>query len=125
MIAEEEQIGTKQREVIEAAALVHDIGIHAAEKKYRSAAGEYQEQEGPPIARAMLMALEFSPALTNRVKELVAHHHSRIGTLTLLDLHSVEADFLVNAYEGRAAQAEYQKISGQDFPDRNGNPLFE
>ena len=37
MIAEEEQIGAKQREVIEAAALVHDIGIHAAEKKYRSA----------------------------------------------------------------------------------------
>ena len=32
MIAEEEQIGAKQREVIEAAALVHDIGIHAAEK---------------------------------------------------------------------------------------------
>lgn len=32
MIAEEEQIGAKQREVIEAAALVHDIGIHAAER---------------------------------------------------------------------------------------------
>ena len=58
MIAEEEQLGAKQREIVEAAALVHDIGIHAAEKKYRSAAGEYQEIEGPPIARAMLMALE-------------------------------------------------------------------
>ena len=43
MIAEEEQLGAKQREIVEAAALVHDIGIHAAEKKYRSAAGEYQE----------------------------------------------------------------------------------
>ena len=40
MIAEEEQLGAKQREIVEAAALVHDIGIHAAEKKYRSAAGE-------------------------------------------------------------------------------------
>lgn len=39
MIAEEEQLGAKQREIVEAAALVHDIGIHAAEKKYRSAAG--------------------------------------------------------------------------------------
>ena len=46
MIAEEEQLGAKQREIVEAAALVHDIGIHAAEKKYRSAAGEYQEIEG-------------------------------------------------------------------------------
>lgn len=99
MIAEEEQIGAKQREVIEAAALVHDIGIHAAEKKYRSAAGEYQEQEGPPIARAMLMALEFSPALTNRVCELVAHHHS-YQNIDAVDLQIlVEADFLVNLYE--------------------------
>ena len=32
MIAEEEQLGAKQREIVEAAALVHDIGIHAAEK---------------------------------------------------------------------------------------------
>ena len=76
MIAEEEQLGAKQREIVEAAALVHDIGIHAAEKKYRSAAGEYQEIEGPPIARAMLMALDFSPALINRVCDMVAHHHS-------------------------------------------------
>ena len=39
-----------EREIVEAAALVHDIGIHAAEKKYRSAAGEYQEIEGPWLA---------------------------------------------------------------------------
>lgn len=32
MIAEEEQLGAKQREIVEAVALVHDIGIHAAEK---------------------------------------------------------------------------------------------
>ena len=41
MIAEEEQLGAKQREIVEAAALVHDIGIHAAEKKYRSAQHTY------------------------------------------------------------------------------------
>ena len=99
MIAEEEQLGAKQREIVEAAALVHDIGIHAAEKKYRSAAGEYQEIEGPPIARAMLMALDFSPALINRVCDMVAHHHSydKIDEVDLQIL--IEADFMVNAYE--------------------------
>lgn len=32
MIAKEESVSIKHRESIEAAALVHDIGIHAAEK---------------------------------------------------------------------------------------------
>lgn len=99
MIAEEEQVGSKHREAIEVAALVHDIGIHAAEKKHNSDAGEYQEIEGPPIARAMLMALEFQPALINHVCDMIAHHHSyrEIDDIDLQIL--VEADFLVNAYE--------------------------
>jgi len=37
------------REVVVAAALLHDIGIHEAERKYGSSAGRYQEIEGPPI----------------------------------------------------------------------------
>lgn len=128
MIAEEEQIGAKQREVIEAAALVHDIGIHAAEKKYHSAAGEYQEQEGPPIARAMLMALEFSPALINRVCELVAHHHS-YQNIDAVDLQIlVEADFLVNAYEEGLPKRNIKKFRDKIFRTETGihylNELF-
>ena len=113
MIAEEEQLGAKQREIVEAAALVHDIGIHAAEKKYRSAAGEYQEIEGPPIARAMLMALDFSPALINRVCDMVAHHHSydKIDEVDLQIL--IEADYIVNAYE-----SEYSKENIENFIEK-------
>ena len=36
--------------VVRAAAILHDIGIHEAEKKHGSAAGKYQEIEGPAIA---------------------------------------------------------------------------
>src|ERR1035437_264125 len=47
------------REVVIAAAILHDIGIHQAEVKHGSAAGRYQEIEGPPIARGILERLGF------------------------------------------------------------------
>ena len=34
--------------VVRAAAVLHDIGIHEAERKHGSAAGKYQEMEGVP-----------------------------------------------------------------------------
>ena len=49
MIAEEEQLGAKQREIVEAAALVHDIGIHAAEKKYRSGRENIRKSKDHPL----------------------------------------------------------------------------
>mgnify|MGYP000060847456 CR=1 FL=1 len=111
MIAEEEQLGAKQREIVEAAALVHDIGIHA-QKKISFCRRRISGNRGPPIARAMLMALEFSPALINRVCDMVAHHHSydKIDEVDLQIL--IEADFMVNAYEDGLAETEYQVVSG-------------
>ena len=41
------------------AAILHDIGIHKAEEKYKSSAGNYQEIEGPPIAKAIMEKLQF------------------------------------------------------------------
>lgn len=76
MIALEEQVNRKLLQTIEAAALVHDIGIHAAEKKYGSSVGKFQEQEGPPIARAMLLAVGYAPNVTERICYLVGHHHT-------------------------------------------------
>ncbi len=120
MIAEEEQVGLKHREAIEVAALVHDIGIHAAEKKYHSDAGEYQETEGPPIARAMLMALDYSPALINHVCDLIAHHHTyrEIDDIDLQIL--VEADFLVNAYEDALPKRSIKAFRDRVFRTETG-----
>lgn len=120
MIAEEEEVGIKQREVIETAALVHDIGIHTAEKKHHSSAGEYQEIEGPPIARAMLMALEFKPSVVNRVCELVAHHHTYTD-IDGVDLQIlIEADFLVNAYEEGMTKRNIRSFRDKVFRTSTG-----
>ncbi len=83
-------------EVIIAAGLLHDIGIHLAEKKYGSTSGKYQEKEGPPIARGILSRLGFPQNRTEEVCEIIAHHHSpgKINTLNFKILY--DADWLAN-----------------------------
>ncbi len=58
-IGEQEGLPLVQQQTLETAAVLHDIGIHVSEEKYHSAAGNYQEIEGPPIAQVMLGALVF------------------------------------------------------------------
>ncbi len=62
--------------VVRAAAVLHDIGIQEAEKKHNSAAGKYQEIEGPPIARAILDKFDVSDKHTEHICRIVGSHHS-------------------------------------------------
>ncbi len=82
--------------VVIAAAVLHDIGIPEAERKYGSAAGHYQEREGPPVARQILDRLEAAPALIEEVCEIIAYHHTpgKVQTQNSSILH--DADWLVN-----------------------------
>ncbi|MCD7865483.1 MAG: phosphohydrolase [Clostridiales bacterium] len=89
---------------LEAAAVVHDIGIHASEEKYGSAAGKYQELEGPPLAKEMLTRLGFPENVITRVCYLVGHRHTYQNIDGLDYQILVEADFLVNLYEDQASQ---------------------
>jgi endogenous inhibitor of DNA gyrase (YacG/DUF329 family) len=74
-----EQIGAAEGGdplVIRAAAILHDIGIHEAERKYNSTAGQYQEIEGPPIAEPILKENDVDPAQIEHICRIVANHHS-------------------------------------------------
>ena len=90
---------------LEAAALVHDIGIKPAEAAYGSCAGPYQEALGPAPAREMLDSLEFPADVTDRVCFLVGHHHTYTGIDGMDYQILVEADFLVNLFENETQQA--------------------
>ena len=96
LIGEEEGLDAETQEILEAAALVHDIGIKIAEEKYGSDAGPLQEKEGPTAAKQILEKSGYAGALIDRVCYLVGHHH----TYTDIDRADyqilVEADFLVN-----------------------------
>ena len=49
-----EGLDVHTQELLEAAAIVHDIGIHPAETKYGRCDGRLQEQEGPKPAKEIL-----------------------------------------------------------------------
>lgn len=84
------------REVVVLAAILHDIGIHAAETKHGSTIGVYQEIEGPPIARAILETLGVDEATTDHVCRIIANHHSARDIDTPEFRIVWDADWLVN-----------------------------
>jgi HD superfamily phosphohydrolase YqeK len=73
-----ERIGKKEKgnpAVVLTAAYLHDIGIHEAENKHGSTAAEFQETEGPPIAKSILVKLGAKEELIDEVCDIIAHHH--------------------------------------------------
>lgn len=113
-IAMEEELDESTRFVLESAALVHDIGIKAAEDKYGSCNGKLQEREGPALAEALLTRLGFSEPVVRRVAYLVGRHHTYTDVDGMDYQILLEADFLVNIYEDalsrEAAQAALNTI---------------
>ena len=82
-----------------AAAVLHDIGIHEAERKYNSCAGNYQEIEGPPIARSILEQLGVDAARINHICRIISLHHHVSGLDTPEFSILWDADWLVNIPE--------------------------
>lgn len=85
--------------ILEAAAYVHDIGIHIAEEKYGYQNGKLQESEGAPAAKEMLLRVGFSEYVSEQVSWLVGHHHTYKNIDSAVYQILVEADFLVNIFE--------------------------
>jgi hypothetical protein len=82
--------------VVRAAAILHDIGIHAAERKHGSSAPRFQELEGPPIARGILERHGVEPAVVEHVCRIIANHHSARDIDTPEFRVVRDADWLVN-----------------------------
>ncbi|MFC1538357.1 HD domain-containing protein [Candidatus Latescibacterota bacterium] len=84
------------RDVVTAAAVLHDIGIHEAERKYGSTAGKYQEIEGPPIARRIMEELGLGEELIFHVCRIVGSHHTGRDIDTIEFRILWDSDWLVN-----------------------------
>ncbi len=110
---------------LEAAAIVHDIGIHPALEKYGRNDGKLQEELGPEPARTMLAEVGFCAERCERVAYLVGHHH----TYTDIDGADyqalVEADFLVNLFESDAPERAIVSAKEKIFRTATGTALLE
>ena len=100
-IGECEGLSEDVQQILEIAAVTHDIGIKPSEEKYGSAAGPYQEQEGPPLARELLGGLGIEETTIERVCYLIGRHHTYTEIDGLDYQILIEADFLVNLHAGK------------------------
>ena len=123
MIGELEKLDHTTQYTLEIAAIVHDIGIKPAEEKYGSSSGKLQEKEGPPVARKMLNSLGVDPSIITRVCYLVGHHHTYTNVDGMDYQILLEADFLVNMYEGAHDKEKLTSAYEKIFKTNNGKQI--
>ena len=118
-----EQLPAQEQQILEAAAIVHDIGIRRSLEKYGDSDGKHQEQEGPAEAMPLLRKAGYADAECNRICWLIAHHHT-YNAITERDHQIlVEADFLVNLYEGQASLQAIESAYRKIFRTKSGKRL--
>ncbi len=124
-IGEMEGLDARTQEVLEFAAVVHDIGIPRAIEKYGSDAGPYQEELGPAEARKLLEGIGCDEALIARVCTLVGRHHTYTG-VDGLDLRILlEADYLVNAAHQHHSKEAVEAAKARFFRTAAGIRFLE
>ena len=125
VIGRQEGIPAPVQQILETAALVHDIGIRPSLKKYGSSAGAYQQIEGPAEAEKMLEELHYPAQMIERVSYLVGHHHTYQDIRGLDYQILVEADFLVNMFEQRMDAEQIRSVREKIFRTRTGKNLLD
>lgn len=124
-ICEREDIKTNEKEIVKLSAILHDIGIKEAERKYNSSAGKYQEIEGPLTAEVILNRFKLDIDTVSRVKFIIGNHHSynKIDGIDFQIL--VEADFLVNIYEDNIERETVKIIKDKYFKTNAGRDIID
>lgn len=124
-IGECESLSQEMLQILEVSGYVHDIGIKVGEAKYGTCTGKIQEEEGPAVAREMLMDIGFDEALIDRVCFIIANHHSYDNIVGQDYQILVEADFLVNIYESSMPSENIQAVRDNIFKTKTGLEILD
>ncbi|KOF57919.1 MULTISPECIES: HD domain-containing protein [Clostridium] len=124
-IGELENIGNDKLLILEVAAVLHDIGIKESERKYNSSAGNYQEIEGPAVAKDILEEFNLDKNFVDRVCYLIGHHHTynKIDDVDYQIL--IEADFIINIFEDSIEKERVEIIKNKYFKTESGIHLID
>ena len=113
-----EGLSDEEIHLLELAAIFHDIGIKESEAKYQTA--DFHPQEGPTVTRVLLAEFGLPESQLETICHMVEHHHEYgkpHGTpLQIL----IEADFLVNIFEGNIHNLSVQEIEDKFFETKTG-----
>ena len=112
-------------EILELAAVVHDIACPLCRKKYGNTNGKNQEAESPELVSAFFKDLPVSANDVARISWLAAHHHTYTNIDGLDHRILLEADFLVNADESGYSKAAIKSARQRVFSTATGIHILE
>lgn len=125
LIGKQEKLSDEMMKALEAAAILHDIGIHEGERLYGRNDGEIQQKLGPVIAKEILESVGGYEDVAERVMHLIARHH----TYTDIDGKDlqilIEADFIVNLYEDNASENAVRNAYEKIFVTESGKKILK
>ena len=113
------------QEVLELAAVVHDIACPLCREKYGDTNGKHQELESPPLVEAFFKGLPVERPDVERVSWLVAHHHTYANIDGPDHQILLEADFLVNAGESGYTPSAIRNFRERVFRTAAGKELLD
>lgn len=123
-IGELEQLDADTQQILELAAIVHDIACPLCRIKYGNTNGKNQEAESPALVEPFLAELSVPQDKIERISWLVAHHHTYTNVDRIDYQILLEADYLVNAdeseYSLKAIQTTYERV----FKTESGRRLL-
>lgn len=123
VIAKEERTDRKTSAVLEAAAVVHDIGVKTATEIFGESNEALQEELGPGAAEEFLRRLHIPEDILMRAVWLVGHHHSYGNIIDLDHQILVEADFLANFYDENMSKEQIRSAYNNIFKTETGKKL--
>ena len=123
-IGEEEKLDPKTQEILEVAAVVHDIACPLCRKNYGNTNGKHQEEESEPMLNKFFADLPVEDLDLERVKWLVEHHHTYTNVEGMDYQILLEADFLVNAGESGYSRAVIENTCKNVFRTDTGIQLL-
>ncbi len=124
-IGKQEKLDAHTQQVLELAAVVHDIACPLCRKKYGNTNGKNQERESPPLVEAFFADLSVPEEDIQRISWLAAHHHTYENAVGLDYRILLEADFLVNADESGYTIAAIKSAEKNIFRTSSGIRLLQ
>ena len=124
-IAECEKVTREELEIIQIAAILHDIACPLCREKYGNTNGRLQEKEGVVLAGEFLQGSGLPDEMIERIVFLVGHHHT-LDEVDGIDYQILlEADYLVNADELGYSKKNIQNTMESLFKTCTGKALLQ
>lgn len=124
-IGEQEKLDSHTQQILELAAVIHDIACPVCREKYGNTNGKNQELESAPLVESFFSDLPVLAEDTERISWLAAHHHTYTNVDGLDYQILLEADFLVNASESGYKRSAVETAKENIFKTKTGIRLLE